>query len=155
MPESAHDPGFEKEKLILRFHEKIPSTPEAVEELVPRLLNIVREMECAPGQADEVELALQEALTNAVRHGTGVDPSKQVAVSCLCDEERGILLIVRDHGPGFDPEEIPDPTKATNIYSSHGRGIYLIREMMDEVRFEDGGRTVIMKKEANGKNPSA
>ena len=150
MTESAQPPDFDSDGLLLRFSEEIPSTPKAVNELVPRLLEIVRELECAPGEADKVELALHEALNNAVLHGSGADPEKKVAITCLCDESRGIILTVRDSGPGFDPKEIPDPRQVQNIYSSHGRGIYLIRELMDEVHFEDGGRTVVMKKEVNG-----
>lgn len=150
MTESAPTPDFDKDALLLRFHEQIPSTSEAVNEVVPRLLEIVRELECAPGEADKVELALHEALNNAVLHGSGENPEKKVEIICLCDETRGILLSVRDSGPGFDPKDIPDPREAQNIYSSHGRGIYLIRELMDDVRFEDGGRTVVMKKETNG-----
>ena len=152
MTDSAPAPDFDKDALLLRFHEQIPSTSEAVNEVVPRLLEIVRELECAPGEADKVELALHEALNNAVLHGSGENPEKKVEIICLCDEAHGILISVRDSGPGFDPKDIPDPREAQNIYSSHGRGIYLIRELMDDVRFEDGGRTVVMKKEANGKN---
>ena len=140
---------FDSEGLILRFHEKIPSTPEAVDGLVERLCTVASEMECAPGELEKVELALREALNNAVLHGNKNDPNKEISVTCHCQEDKGLLITVRDSGPGFDPSSIPDPTQATSIYSSHGRGVFLIQQLMDEVSFEDGGRAVVMKK--NGK----
>jgi serine/threonine-protein kinase RsbW len=138
--------NFDREDLILRFMQVIPSTARAVDKVVARVLRVAELMECAEGELDKVELALQEALNNAVLHACGGDPKKKVVVCCLCDETKGMLLVVRDHGPGFDPKKIPDPTKAENLYSSHGRGIFLMRQLMDEVQFEEGGRVVVMKK---------
>ena len=149
MADTGQQSGFDAEGLILRFHEKISSTPEAVEGLVQRLCAVAAEAECAPGELEKVELALREALNNAVMHGSKGNPDKKIAVTCHCQEDKGILIVVRDSGPGFDPSSIPDPTQATSIYSSHGRGIFLIQQLMDEVSFEDGGRAVVMKK--NGK----
>jgi serine/threonine-protein kinase RsbW len=57
-----------------------------------------------------------------------------------------MLLVVRDAGPGFDPTQVPDPTTAENIYAGHGRGIFLMRQLMDHVQYEEGGRQVVMKK---------
>lgn len=124
----------------------IPSTVKAVDKVVGRIMRVAESMECAEGELDKVELALQEALNNAVLHASGADPKKKVVVCCLCDETKGMLLVVRDHGPGFDPKKIPDPTKAENLYASHGRGIFLMRQLMDDVEFEEGGRVVVMKK---------
>jgi serine/threonine-protein kinase RsbW len=63
-----------------------------------------------------------------------------------CDDERGILIVVRDPGSGFDPAKIPDPCQGENIYSSHGRGIYLINQLMDEVQFHKNGTEIHMLK---------
>lgn len=139
---------FDREGLILRFMQVIPSTVKAVDKVVGRILRVAESMECAEGELDKVELALQEALNNAVLHASGSDPKKKIVVCCLCDERKGMLLVVRDHGPGFDLKKIPDPRKAENIFSTHGRGIFLMRQLMDEVRFEEGGRVVVMKKGA-------
>jgi serine/threonine-protein kinase RsbW len=57
-----------------------------------------------------------------------------------------MLIVVRDPGPGFDPAGIPNPIVGENIYSNHGRGIYLINQLMDEVRFERGGSEIHMRK---------
>ena len=63
-----------------------------------------------------------------------------------CDESKGMLIVVRDPGPGFDPAAIPSPTLGHNIYRHHGRGIYLINQLMDEVSFEKGGTEIRMSK---------
>ena len=64
----------------------------------------------------------------------------------MCDESRGMLIVVRDPGPGFDPQAVPSPLLGQNVFESHGRGIYLINQLMDEVRFEKGGTEIHMKK---------
>jgi serine/threonine-protein kinase RsbW len=63
-----------------------------------------------------------------------------------CDESKGMLIVVRDPGPGFDPAAIPSPTVGQNIYRHHGRGIYLINQLMDEVSFDKGGTEIRMRK---------
>jgi serine/threonine-protein kinase RsbW len=102
-------------------------------------------MGCAAGKEREVEMALLEALANAVQHGCKNDPSKQVECCVGCDESRGLLIVIRDPGAGFDPASIPSPIVGQNLYASHGRGIYLINQLMDEVRFEKGGTEIHMK----------
>jgi len=140
--------GFNRKELILRFWQAIPSTIPAVNRVVARVLRVARAMECARGHLDKVEIALREALNNAIMHGSRSDPKKKVAVCCLCAEDKGMLLVVENFGPAFDPSKIPDPTTAENVFSLHGRGIFLMRQMMDEVTYRKGGRQVLMKKAA-------
>jgi serine/threonine-protein kinase RsbW len=97
----------------------------------------------------EVELALREALSNAVVHGGRSDTTKLVQLCVACDESHGLLIVVRDPGSGFDPSTIPSPVQGQTIYSSHGRGIFLINQLMDEVRFERGGREIRMRKKCS------
>jgi len=139
---------FSRKELILRFWQVIPSTIPAMNRLIGRILRVARSMECAKGELHKVEIALREALNNAILHGSRGDPRKKVAVCCLCAEDKGMLLVVENFGPTFDPSKIPDPTRAENIYASHGRGIFLMRRMMDEVTYHKGGRKVVMKKAA-------
>ena len=103
-------------------------------------------MKCVDGKEEAIELALQEALANAVVHGAKEDPSKIVECLVACDEQRGILIIVRDPGPGFDPQAIPSCTMGENLYSNHGRGIFLINQLMDEVKFHKNGTEIHMVK---------
>ncbi len=103
-------------------------------------------MGCAAGKEHEVELALVEALGNAVRHGCKDDAGKTIQCVVACDEDRGMLIIVRDPGEGFDLSEAPSPLTGENIFSTHGRGIYLINQLMDSVSFERGGTEIHMRK---------
>ena len=76
---------------------------KAVDPVVQRVMEVVRSMHCAVGKEDDIELALTEALANAVVHGAKEDPNKIVECIVACDEERGMLIVVRDPGTGFDP----------------------------------------------------
>lgn len=99
------------------------------------------------GQAD-IELALHEALVNAVIHGNAEDPSKRVYVTTCCNADGEVSITVRDQGRGFDPKVVPDPTTAECKLCTHGRGIHLMRALMDEVSFEEGGTVVHIRKMA-------
>jgi serine/threonine-protein kinase RsbW len=137
---------FDAKKLILKLSVTLSADRDAIDPVVDGVMKVVREMKCAAGQEDDIELALHEALANAVVHGASSDPSKIVECDVACDEEHGMLIVVRDPGSGFDPASIADPCVAENIYSSHGRGIYLINQLMDEVRFHKNGTEIHMIK---------
>jgi len=95
-----------------------------------------------------VELALQEALSNAIRHGCKNDPSKKVQCSVSFDETGAIVIVVRDPGRGFDPKAVPSPIEGENLMKPGGRGVFLINQLMDTVEFADEGRQVVMRKQA-------
>lgn len=137
---------FEDGKLLLKLSLAIPGDPRAISPVVDGVMQIASQMKCAEGKEYEIETALREALANAIRHGCGSDSSRTVECSVLCDEERGMLIVVRDPGPGFDPSRLPSPVVGQNVFSDHGRGIYLINRLMDEVRFEKGGTEIHMRK---------
>jgi serine/threonine-protein kinase RsbW len=143
-PPQARD--FDADKLDLKLSITLAGDRDAVDPVVRSVMAVVREMKCAPGGEDEIELALTEALANAVVHGAKSDPSKTIECDVACDEQRGILIIVRDPGPGFDPSRIVDPCHGENIYEGHGRGIYLINQLMDEVHFHKNGTEIHMLK---------
>jgi len=132
--------------LILKLKVTLAADPNAIEPVVEGVMEIVREMQCAAGNEDAIELALSEALANAVVHGAKADPSKIIECDVVCDESRGMLIVVRDPGQGFDPNAIPSPVCGESIYSDHGRGIYLINELMDEVKFAKNGTEIHMIK---------
>jgi serine/threonine-protein kinase RsbW len=148
MPDDIPDKcEFNPDELILRLDLSLPADVNEIDPVVQRILIIVSSMECGSGKEFEVETALREALANAVVHGCQKDPEKKIQVAVACDASRGMLIIVRDPGTGFDPAAIPSPTTGQNIFRAHGRGIYLINELMDEVRFEKGGTEIWMRKE--------
>ena len=137
---------FDSEDLIVRYETILPGDVKEIGPAVAGAMQLVRMMGCAAGKEADVELALQEALANAVVHGCKGDTNKRVQFCVTCDEARGMLIIVRDPGTGFDPASLPSPVQGQQIYSTHGRGIYLINRLMDEVRFEKGGTEIHMRK---------
>jgi serine/threonine-protein kinase RsbW len=139
-----HD--FDPAKLDLRVRVTLAADRKAVDPVVAQVMESVRQMKNVDGKEDAIELALLEALANAVVHGAKEDPTKVVECIVACDEQRGILIIVRDPGPGFDPQAIPSCTIGENLYSNHGRGIYLINQLMDEVEFHKNGTEIHMVK---------
>jgi len=149
-PSSTEKPAqscrFDANKLELKLSVTLKADHNAIEPVVRSVMNVVREVKCATGREDDIELALTEALTNAVVHGAQSDASKVVECDVLCDQDRGMLIVVRDPGPGFDPSKIADPCAGENIYSSHGRGIFLINQLMDEVQFHKNGTEIRMIK---------
>ena len=139
-----HD--FDPDKLDLRVRVTLAADRNAVEPVVARVMQTIREIRCVDGKEDAIELALQEALANAVVHGAKEDPTKIVECLVACDDQRGILIIVRDPGTGFDPQHIPTCTMGENLYSNHGRGIFLINQLMDKVEFHKNGTEIHMVK---------
>jgi serine/threonine-protein kinase RsbW len=137
---------FEADKLILKLSVTLAAEKEAIDPVVQSIMQLVRQMRCAEGKDGAVEVALTEALANAVVHGAKGDPSQAIECDVACDETRGILIVVRDPGQGFDPASIPSPIIGENIFSHHGRGIYLINQLMDEVKFLKNGSEIHMVK---------
>ena len=144
--EHSPDHDFDPDKLSLRVRVTLAADRNAVEPVVAQVMETVRQMKFIDGKDDAIELALQEALANAVVHGAKEDPTKIVECLVAGDEQRGLLIIVRDPGPGFNPETIPSCTQGENVFSNHGRGIFLINQLMDEVKFHKNGTEIHMVK---------
>jgi len=136
---------FDVSNLLVKLDVTLPGDISAVSSVIQKIMTVVSEMGCAAGREFEIELALNEALANAIKHGSANDPSKQIQCCVACDHARGMLVIVRDAGPGFDPASIPSPVVGQNLFATGGRGIYLINQLMDEVRFEKGGTEIHMR----------
>ena len=130
----------------LKLDVTLPAQRDAVDPVVQQIMAEVRKTHCVSGKEDDIELALSEALANAVVHGCKCDPSKTVECCLVGDDKRGLVIVVRDPGSGFDPAVVPPPTAEENIYSDHGRGIYLINQLMDEVQFHKNGTEIHMIK---------
>ena len=92
-----------------------------------------------------VQLALDEALTNAVVHGNDSDPEKQASVSCQVTKKM-VSIEIEDEGSGFCPDEVPDPRLLENLEKSSGRGILLMRSYMCAVEYNTSGNRVVMRK---------
>ena len=121
----------------------IPARVAAISPLVASVMAAVRQQSTAKDL--EIETALREALANAIKHGCSSDASKFVQCSIIFEDDHSVLIVVRDPGPGFNSKSIPDPTNGKHLYENHGRGIYLINHMMDEVLFKRGGAEIHMR----------
>jgi serine/threonine-protein kinase RsbW len=130
----------------LHFEMKIAADINAISPVVDGVMHLVSDLEYAKGKEFEIEIALREALANAVLHGAKADSTKKIEFSVTGDKDRGITIVVRDPGEGFDPNIISPPTAEQNLFSDHGRGIYLINKFMDEVRYERNGAEIHMRK---------
>ena len=93
----------------------------------------------------DIKLCVEEALRNAMVHGNRSDKGLVVKVSYRIDKDR-FEAVVEDEGSGFDPEKVPDPTVEENMLKYGGRGVYLIKRLMDEVEYNDRGNRVKMVK---------
>jgi len=127
----------------------VPADPASIDRVSEGVMRVLREKGFKDDDEARVELALQEALANAVRHGCQGDPTKQVQCLVTCDKAGEVVIVVRDPGPGFNPEAVPDPMAEANLFKPSGRGIYLINQLMDEVEFARGGSEIRMRKKAS------
>lgn len=134
---------FEEKSLIVRVDLTVAADVAAIDTVVERILALTRDMGCAKGKEFEIETSIREALANAIVHGCKGNPEKTVGVSVGCDESRGMVIVVRDPGAGFDPSKLPSPVTGKQLYAESGRGIYLINQLMDEVRIRQSGGTEI------------
>ncbi|MEX0647291.1 MAG: ATP-binding protein, partial [Balneolaceae bacterium] len=111
-------------------------------EKVPAFVSEIQQKE---GLNDEdtgkLMLALSEAVSNAIVHGNREDSTKEVQTEVLIRTGE-IVSLVKDEGKGFNPEKADDPLQEENLLKEGGRGIFLIRQICDEVEFRDGGRTI-------------
>jgi serine/threonine-protein kinase RsbW len=128
------------------FSEAIPSQIEMVEPMVSRALQVMAKHGCVDGQSAAAELALREALANAILHGNKAQPRKRVQLDCYHESDGTLLLVVQDEGHGFDPAAVRDPTRPENLFRTAGRGIYMIKYFMDEVEYRNRGRELRMRK---------
>jgi anti-sigma regulatory factor (Ser/Thr protein kinase) len=127
----------------------LPAVPSSIETVSDGITQMLEDKGWSEDEIIKVDLALQEALANGIRHGCKGDPSKFIQCLVTTDAAGDLMIVVRDPGPGFDPEKVADPLTAENILKSSGRGVFLINQLMDEVAFRDGGREVQMRKRKN------
>ena len=135
---------------FVELHQSLPSRAAAISSFVDQLMRFIRCFMEKGGTAKEaeegIEVAIYEALANAVIHGNHENQEKQVHVTCRCSMDGEVLISVRDEGEGFDSRVPPDPTEAHRLLLTHGRGLHLMKALMDEVSFEESGKVVRMRK---------
>ena len=130
----------------------IPSKLSEGVDLVEKIVEQVGARGFSEGACFAIRLSLDEALANAIRHGSNDDESKTIELDyALTDEE--FQVSVRDQGDGFDPDVIPDPRLDENLNRPCGRGVMLMRAYMTKVSFNDQGNCVTMVKHKDCPKP--
>lgn len=125
----------------LKFRLKLKSTFEESEKIPDFVSSLQSKASLTEDETSTLMLLVSEAVTNAIEHGNKLDPSKDVDIEIsIADKE--ISTIVKDQGPGFDPEETDDPLQEENLLNARGRGVFLLKELSDDITYSDGGRTV-------------
>ena len=126
----------------------LPSHIEAVADAAAAAADFACKCGVADDEAFGIDMAVREAITNAIVHGNKEDDTKQVEITLNC-LPHSVEIAVSDQGEGFDPAKVPDPTAAENLMRTSGRGNFLMRSFMDEVNWSarpEGGTTVRMVK---------
>lgn len=141
-------PGTVQSVPFIELRQSLPSRIEAISPFVVQLVRFILTFRNADGSEVEIEIALREALANAVIHGNRESSYKRVHVECRCYMDGEVSITVGDEGEGFESSTVPDPTTAENRLFTHGRGIYLMKTLMDEVSFEQNGAIVHLRKKS-------
>lgn len=124
---------------------QIPSSKDAAHEVIEKLLQALTQAGWEGRDYFHVQMAVEEAMVNAVTHGNQESSEKMVEIDFKVAAEV-IYLRIKDQGGGFCPEELPDPRDEDHLQCTNGRGVMLIREMMDTVQYNAIGNEVVMIK---------
>ena len=136
-------------KVLPHVHEKIdfelPSDLSLMNGVLHYLLERVAKLGLIKPERSNLFVALDEAFVNAVKHGNRNDPTKMVRITAELSS-REARFTVEDEGEGFNVQEIPDPCDPANLFKASGRGVLLIYNIMDEVRYNERGNRLTMVK---------
>ena len=133
-------------ELALSLAKVIPSDLSLLDGTVAAITAAIDRTACWE-DPEVIGLAVREALVNAIVHGNHCEPQKTVRISVALYYNCDLHIVVKDSGSGFDPSSLANPTAVENLLADHGRGIFLMKELMDEVEFKfDHGTEVHMRR---------
>ena len=153
MNESRASAGFDRRRVTLRWRASFPSVSDTVPKIVARIVAAARKGGFLGEGRTDFEIALHEAIANAVMHGNQADPSRNVRVRLYGQPGYGVVVAVRDQGNGFDPGQVPDPRSQDRIHLQHGRGLFLVRQLTDFVEHRKQGREIVFRKCLRAREP--
>jgi serine/threonine-protein kinase RsbW len=125
-----------------RVRLRMPSQRDAVAAMVDQVLEAVRDVGFGPGRRHDLAVAVSEALSNAAVHGNRLRPEADVLITVEVTPKDRAVIDVKDGGEGFDVTSLVDPTEPHKLLSPAGRGVYLMKRLMDEVRYNRKGNRV-------------
>jgi serine/threonine-protein kinase RsbW len=133
---------------IEEFEVRIPSSTTEGQKVQERIISRLEQIGFPSRGIFGVRLALEEALVNAIKHGNGLDPTKEVVVTCQISNDK-VRVVIEDQGPGFRLQDVPDPTEDENLEKPGGRGIMLMRAFLSVVEYNERGNRVVLEKHRN------
>ena len=128
---------------------KLPADPDQCAPLVAEILDALQLHGWSAGDKFGIQMAMEEAVMNAIKHGNGCDPTKMVDINLGFDDQK-FEATISDDGCGFNPDEVPDPTADENIGKTCGRGVMLMKEFVDSLEYNETGNEVKMMKKKSG-----
>lgn len=132
--------AYEKAIKEIHFPSKIENLA-LVEKLIDKVCD---ELKVNEDNYGNILIALTEAVNNAIMHGNKQDSTKSIHLKCE-NQDKNLLFVVEDEGDGFDFDNLPDPTDPVNLEKPNGRGVFLMRNLADEVNFSNNGKRVELK----------
>jgi serine/threonine-protein kinase RsbW len=137
---------FDGDELVVKIDEVVASDVRVIDGVVTKITGLIERAGCNE-DVQKIGLALHEALANAIVHVNRSDPSKVVRICVALQENCDLFIIVKDSASGFDPSHLPSPTVGQNVFAEHGRGIFFINMLTDDVRFgfENGTSTYMRR----------
>ena len=152
LPQASATPGVGDTSLFMTAQSKVSYRMESTLESVNKAEEMADQVAAQAGFDEDVRggitMAVREAMINAVVHGNAYDPARRVNLT-FEQNNRELIITIGDEGRGLEPDEIPDPLAPENLMKQSGRGIFLIRAFMDEVRFrklEPGTEITLIKR---------
>jgi len=124
---------------------RIPSSVKKIRQVSDKIIPLLSDRKIEKSDIFDIRLAVEEAVINAIEHGNSKNKGLSVEVSFTISADR-IEVSIQDEGPGFDHCVLPDPTKDKNVLRAHGRGVYIMHKLMDEIHYNDKGNKVTLIK---------
>lgn len=134
----------------MKLSKRLDSKIELVQPFIRTVIDNLQHESLSDDDIFHIKLVLEEALINAIKHGNKLHPQLFVDVSINASHDR-LEIVITDQGEGFDPNKVPDPTQEAQLSKTSGRGVFLIKKVMDEVQYFDEGRSVRMVKKIKAK----
>lgn len=135
-----------------RINVQIPSDTSKGLEVQEQIVTLMEKLEYSMRDVFAMRLALEEAITNAIRHGNQSDFNKKVTIEAEVGMQK-MHVEVEDEGEGFDPQDVPDPTSKDFIDRPNGRGLLLMKAYLNRFEYTNGGRRLRMERDRNSELP--
>ncbi|MFN8006798.1 MAG: ATP-binding protein [Terriglobia bacterium] len=146
---------FELDGPVFMIDQVIPSNLECIDDVICRIVDALDQKGyVAADKLRDLDLVMHEALANAIIHGNRCSRTKTVRLGVAMGEDRSLEIVVKDLGSGFDPSTIPEPVSAHHLLMDRGRGIFIIRQLMDNIQFRfRNGTEIYMRRSSLKQSP--